>query len=63
MSESSVIASCVISFDGLPERDYEVTGGDSLQALELAIGAVESHLRRFSRKYDFYIDEEPYFDD
>ncbi|BDU18962.1 hypothetical protein DYGSA30_04190 [Dyella sp. GSA-30] len=63
VSESSVIASCILSFHGLPEREHEITGGDSLQALELAIGAVESNLRRFSKKYDFYLDGDPYFDD
>jgi len=63
VSDTSTTASCIVSFDGLPERSDEVTGADSLQALELAIDAVESHLRRWSKKYDFYIEGDPYFDE
>lgn len=63
VTEKSVVAGCIVSFDGLPEQRDEVTGRDSLQALELAIGAVDSHLRRLSKKYDFYFEGDPYFDD
>jgi|ERR1700754_1596857 len=63
LTESSVVSSCTVSFDGLPEQRDKITGGDSLQALELAIGAVDSHLRRLSKKYEFYFEGDPYFDD
>lgn len=56
-------AACSVSFDGLPEKGREVIGGDTFQALELALAYVESALRRFSKKYEFYFDGEPYFDD
>ena len=57
-------AGCVLSFDGFPEEEHAVIGGDTFQALELAVGSAESTLRRLSKQYDFYFDTgEPYFDD
>jgi hypothetical protein len=56
-------AGCVVSFDGLPEKEHAVIGGDTFQALELAVGSAESTLRRLSKKYDFYFEGEPYFED
>ena len=56
-------AGCVVSFDGLLEKEHVVIGGDTFQALELAVGSAESTLRRLSKKYDLYFDGEPYFDD
>ena len=57
-------AGCVISFDGLPEKEMTVHGADSVQAIELAVGSMEDYLRRLSKKYDFYFDDgEPYFED
>ena len=56
-------AACSVSFDGLPEKGHEVIGGDTFQALELAVSYAESALRRFGKKYEFYFDGEPYFDD
>ena len=58
-------AGCVISFDGLPEKSRTIHGGDSIQALELAIGSMETYLKWLSKKYDFYFPdgEEPYFED
>lgn len=56
-------AGCVISFDGLPEKEHAVIGGDTLQALEIAVGSAESTLRRLSKKFDIYFDTgESYFD-
>lgn len=56
-------ARCLFSFDGLDERGMQVTGADTLQAVELAINAVEPTLRRLSKKYEFYfLTGEPYFD-
>ena len=56
---------CVISFDGLQEKEMTVYGADAIQALELAIQDIEHYLRRLSKnKYDFFFDDgEPYFDD
>lgn len=56
-------AGCVVSFDGLPEKEHQVIGGDTLQALELAVGFAESTLKRVSKKFDIYMDGEPYFED
>ena len=56
-------AGCIVSFDGLPEKEHAVIGGDTFQALELAVGAAESYLRRLSKKYDFYFEGDPYFED
>ena len=56
-------ACCVISFDGLAEKEHTVMGADSMQALELALGSAEDYLRRLSKKYDFYFEGDPYFDD
>lgn len=56
-------AGCLVSFDGLPEKENQVIGGDTLQAIELAVGAAESTLRRLSKKFDFFMDGEPYFED
>ncbi|CAK1327218.1 Uncharacterised protein [Burkholderia pseudomallei] len=56
-------AGCVVSFEGLQEKAHTVIGGDTFQALELAVGAAESSLRRLSKKYDFYFDDDdPYFE-
>lgn len=54
---------CMVSFDGLPEREHSVTGVDTFQALELGLIAAQSALRRLRKKYDFYWDGDPYFDD
>jgi len=56
-------AGCIVSFDGLPEREESVVGADTFQALELAIGMAEGYLRRLSKKYDFYFEGDPYFED
>ncbi|GLQ95251.1 hypothetical protein [Dyella acidisoli] len=57
-------AGCAISFEGLPERELTVHGADSVQAIELAVSAMEAYLRRLSKKYDFYFEDgEPYFED
>jgi hypothetical protein len=56
-------AGCVIHFEGLPERAETVIGGDTFQALELALGSAESYLRRLRKKYDFFMEGEPYFED
>ncbi|WP_154588443.1 hypothetical protein [Burkholderia pseudomallei] len=56
-------AGCVISFNGLPENGHTVIGGDTFQALELAVSFAESNLRRLSKKYDFYFEGDPYFED
>lgn len=54
---------CIVSFDGLPEKEISVVGADTFQALQLAIDAAESYLKRLSKKYDFYFDGDHYFDD
>ena len=55
---------CVVSFDGLPEKEEKVHGADTIQAIELAVGAMESYLHRLRKKYDFFFDDgEPYFED
>ena len=55
---------CVISFDGLQEKEMTVYGADAVQAIELAVQDMEHYLRRLSKKYDFYFDDgEPYFED
>ena len=56
-------AGCLISFEGLREEGRTVIGGDTLQALELAVSAAEDYLRRLSKKYDFYFEGDPYFED
>lgn len=56
-------AGCTLSFEGLPEREHSVNGVDTFQALELGLMAAEHTLRRLSKKYDFYWDNDPYFDD
>lgn len=58
-------AGCSISFIGLPEKPEIVYGADGIQALELAIAAMESYLRRLRRKYEFFFPEdgELYFQD
>ncbi|MCW0161130.1 hypothetical protein OIV56_00150 [Burkholderia pseudomallei] len=57
-------AGCLISFDGLPEKEMTVHGADAVQALELAVQDMEHYLRRLSKKYDFYFDDgDPYFED
>lgn len=58
------VARCLFSFDGLDERGIQATGADTLQAVELAVNAVEPTLRRLSKKYEFYfLSGEPYFED
>ena len=55
---------CVVSFDGLDEKAEKVHGADTIQALELAVGAMEAYLRRLRKKYDFFFEDgEPYFED
>jgi hypothetical protein len=55
---------CVISFDGLEEKQMTVHGADAVQALELAVQDMEHYLRRLSKKYDLFFDDgEPYFED
>ena len=56
-------AGCIIHFEGLPEKAETVIGGDTFQALELALGAAESYLRRLRKKYDFFLEGDPYFED
>ena len=57
-------AGCVISFDGLDEKEMTVYGADTIQALAIAVDALEKYLHRLSRKYDFYFETgEPYFED
>ncbi|RDS82222.1 hypothetical protein DWU98_09295 [Dyella monticola] len=58
-------AGCVVSFDGLSEKSRTIYGGDTVQALELAIKSMETFLKWLSKKYDFYFPdgEEPYFED
>ncbi|QRN52246.1 hypothetical protein ISN74_12175 [Dyella caseinilytica] len=58
-------AGCVLSFEGLSEKARTIHGGDAVQALELAIGSIDSHLKWLSKKYDFYFPdgEEPYFEE
>jgi hypothetical protein len=55
---------CLMSFDGLNEKEWVTYGADEVQAVELAIQHMEDHLRRLSKKYDLYFDDgEPYFED
>jgi hypothetical protein len=55
---------CVISFDGLDEKEMMIHGADAIQAIELAVQDIEHYLRRLSKKYDFYFDDgEPYFEE
>lgn len=55
---------CVISFDGLDEKEMTVHSADAIQAVELAVQDVEHYLRRLSKKYEFYFhDGDPYFED
>ena len=56
-------ACCTVSFDGLAEKEHTVMGADTMQALELAVGFVQSYLKRLSKKYDFFLEGDPYFDD
>jgi len=56
-------AGCTLSFEGLPEREHSVSGVDTFQALELGLMAAEHTLRRLSKKYEFYWEGDPYFDD
>ena len=58
------VAGCVVSFDGLPEKEMTVHGSDAVQALGMAVDSMEHYLRRLSKKYDFFFDDgEPYFED
>jgi hypothetical protein len=55
---------CVISFDGLEEKEMTVHGADAVQAIELAVQDMEHYLRRLSKKYGLFFDDgEPYFDE
>lgn len=58
-------AGCSISFIGLPEKPEIVYGADGIQALELAVGAMDAYLRRLRRRYEFFFPDagEPYFED
>lgn len=56
-------AGCIVSFDGFPEKEQTVVGGDTFQALELAVNSVESTLRRLNKKYHFYFEDDLYFDE
>lgn len=58
-------AGCSISFIGLPEKPEIVYGADGIQALELAVGALDAYLRRLRRRYEFFFPDggEPYFED
>lgn len=57
------IARCTIEFDGIPEKDVDVFGADTLQALNLATD-VEGYLKGLQKKYDlFWLSGEPYFDE
>lgn len=56
-------SACQIQIDGLNEFCPNVYGADSLQAISLAINAIESFLKRLEKKYDFYyLDGGYYFD-
>lgn len=58
------VAGCDIGFDGLDEKGDTVYGADTLQALALAVPAMDSYLMRLRKKYDFYFPHgEPYFED
>lgn len=57
------MAGCHVEIDGLNERDFDVYGMDSLQAINMA-SDIEPLLKRLSSRYDFFwITGEPYFDD
>lgn len=57
-------AGCLVAFRGLDENEMVVYGADTIQALAIAVDALEKYLHRLSRKYDFYFATgEPYFDD
>lgn len=58
-------AGCSVSFIGLPEKPETVYGADGIQALELAVGAMDAYLRRLSRRYEFFFPDtgEPYIGD
>jgi hypothetical protein len=62
---SEGVSGCSYSFIGLPEEGDTAYGADRIQALEIAIQSVDSHLRRLRRKYEFYFsnDDGPYFED
>ena len=53
---------CVVKFIGLPEGETVRYGADRIQALELAAD-INPLLKRLSRKYDFFWEDEgPYFE-
>lgn len=57
-------AGCVISFEGLDEKEVAVYGADTIQALAIAVDSLEKYLQRLAGKYDFYfVTGEPYFED
>lgn len=57
-------AGCMYEIEGLPNKYSDTCfGADRLQALQLAAD-VDSHLRMFRKKYDFFFpDGRPYFED
>lgn len=58
------VAGCDIGFDGLDEKGDTVYGADTLQALVLAVPAMNNYLMRLRKKYNFYFPHgEPYFEE
>ena len=56
-----IMAGCHVGIDGLNERDFDVYGMDSLQAINMA-SDLEPFLKRLSAKYNFFwLTGEPYF--
>lgn len=54
----------VISFNGIDIPDHTSGGGDPIQAVEIAISAIDWVLKRNSKKYAFFFESgEPYFED
>ena len=56
------LAGCSIDMVGLPDKEHDLYGVDSVQALNLATN-LEPLLERLQRKYDLYwLSGDPYFE-
>ncbi len=56
------VTGCSIHIEGMPEKEHDLYGVDSIQALNIATN-IEPLLERLQKKYDLYWSSgEPYFE-
>ena len=62
--QRQTMAACSVLYDGI-DFDYpEIYGMDRLQALDLALRAIDSNMELLKEKYNFYfLDGDPYFEE